>query len=122
MNRREYLGAGCLTGVTALAGCLWGDETPAAAELVELVAHDWYEDAFGAGVAGEAANVSGGELSFVEVEVLFFDEEHNQLAAGTDDTSPLEEDEHWQFDVPFDGDDTQMYSYEITVNVTEVVE
>lgn len=122
MNRREYLCAGCLAGVTAVSGCLWGDDTPDDAQLVELVEHEWYEETFGSGVAGRAENISGQELSFVEVEVTFFDEENEQLGEGSDNTSPLEEDDTWEFDVEFSGDTVSMYSYEIEVNVTEVVD
>lgn len=145
MHRRQYLTTiAATTGALALAGCSEsesgdfeegngdgngnsGDDTTSGGDGgggssndVELVSHEMVrEDEGGPAesvkVEGEAENVSGGELSYAEVDVKFYEEDTlaesflnniNNLGAG----------ETWAFEVQFPGigeDAAAITDYEI---------
>ena len=87
---------------------------------IELLEHEWYmEGQYDAGVRGQAENVSGEELSYVEISVFFLDDEGVQVADSLDNTTDLASGRVWQFDAMlFDGEPTVVEDYEIKWEVT----
>jgi len=138
MDRRQFLIAGA-SATIALAGCIEAQEgereegstdaggangvesgsgngeESGSEDPVEILEHEWYhEGAYDAGVSGRAENVSGEELSYVEISVFFLDEEDVQIGESLDNTSDLAAGRVWAFDAKFfDGDADQVADYEI---------
>lgn len=95
--------------------------TPTEADqLVELLEHEWYNNgSYDAGVSGVLKNVSGEELSYVEVKVFFLDSEGTQIGEGLDNTTELAADRRWQFDASYlDDNPNEVDSYEIQTDVS----
>lgn len=89
-------------------------------QLVELLDHELYnEGQFDIGVSGRLENVSGEELSYVEVSVYFLDSEGTQIEEGLDNTSDLAAGRVWEFDATYLGDEAdRIDTYEIETEVT----
>lgn len=109
------------TGSRGANGTQGADGTATPTEgPVELLEHEWYEEGtFESGVRGLLRNVSGETLSYVEVEVLFLDEDGVHLESGLDNTTELVADRRWRFDVDYLGsDDVAVADYEIGTSTT----
>ncbi len=89
-------------------------------QLVELLDHSFYnEGQFDIGVSGTLENVSGEELSYVEVDVFFLDSEGTQIGEGLDNTSDLAAGRAWEFDATYLGEEgDRIETYEIETEVT----
>jgi hypothetical protein len=139
MNRRQYLSAAAGGATLLLAGCVGQEESDREEgstggngddassdngsdgdDPIELLEHEWYmEGQYDAGVRGQAENVSGEELSYVEISVFFLDDEGVQVAESLDNTTDLASGRVWQFDATlFDGEPTVVEDYEIKWEVT----
>lgn len=84
---------------------------------VEILSHEFYEEEFSAGVRGTAVNNTDSELSYVEAEVVFLDEDGTQIGEGMDNVSELAAGREWEFDCMFLGDDSsRIDTYEIDLS------
>lgn len=73
-------------------------------EYIEIHDVSWNppEDEYsGPSVTGIADNVSGEELSYVEVQIQAFDENDTQIGEALDNVSDLRADKSWQFECNF---------------------
>jgi len=88
-------------------------------DRVELQNHEWYNGGqFSAGVKGRLKNVSGEQLSYVEVQIYFLDADGVQISEGLDNTTELAADRIWEFDAMFMGEDpNRVENYEIETSV-----
>lgn len=94
-----------------------GGDSDSSDQDVKLLSHEWYEEDFSAGVKGTAKNVSGEELSYVQVEVAFYDSDGAKIEDGLDNTSDLPADTEWKFDAGYIGSDPETVDdYEIEVD------
>lgn len=83
---------------------------------LEILEHSFYEDDFEAGVEGIVANNTGDELSYVEVGVVFYNEDDQRISDSFTNTTDLTDGEEWVFDVPLLGADAEdVDSYNIAV-------
>jgi hypothetical protein len=88
-------------------------------QRIELLNHEFYSEEFSSGVRGEIENVSGEELSYVEVQVFFLDSDETQIGEGLDNTNDLAADRRWEFDAQYlDTDADRIDTYEIETDVT----
>jgi len=87
---------------------------------IEILEHEWYHDGqFDAGVRGEAENVSGEELSYVEISAFLLDGDGVQVGETLDNTTDLAAGRVWAFDaVLLDGDPEVVENYEIKWEVS----
>ncbi|OLZ39091.1 hypothetical protein A6E15_19195 [Natrinema saccharevitans] len=97
-----------------------GDTDSSGGDPVELLDHEWYQNSqYDAGVSGSLENVSGEELSYVEVSVYFLDEDGAQVGEGIDNTSDLSAGRVWKFDATYlDGEPQTVTDYEIETDVS----
>jgi len=94
-----------------------GDSNSGGGSDIELVDHQFYQDDFSVGVRGTAENTSGEELSYVEAEAVFLDENDTQIGEGIDNVTDLAAGRRWEFECMFLGsDEERIDSYEITVS------
>lgn len=90
-----------------------GSDSGGSSDL-EILDHELYEDDFSAGVEGTVRNNSDEEMSYVEVQAVFLDEEGTQIGDSIDNVNDLAADREWEFDCMFLGDDPgRIDSYEI---------
>ena len=135
MKRRQYLRtAGASISVPLIAGCSGDNETDSDSgdpdgndgggggsdgddneePDLEILNHEFYEEAYSAGVKGTAQNNTDSELSYAEIEVVFLDSEGTQIEDGMDNVNELAAGRKWEFDCMFLGDDpSRVDSYEI---------
>lgn len=86
-------------------------------EGLELLEHEFYEDDFSGGVEGVVANNTGEELSYVEVGVVFYNDDEQRIDDSFTNTSDLSDGEEWVFDVMLIGaepDEVEEYSIAVS--------
>lgn len=113
-------------GVAALAGCTdedgpssSGEASGSSGQDIEILSDEWYEEGYNAGVRGEIKNVSGDELSYVQIEANFYDDGGAKIGDGMDNTSDLPADTVYKFDVMYmDTDAENVADYELSVDVS----
>lgn len=93
------------------------EDTESTREGLVLVEHELYEDDFSGGVEGVVANNTGSELSYVEVGVVFRNEDGQRVGDSFTNTTDLDDGEEWVFDVPMLGTDPdEVAEYDIAVS------
>lgn len=135
MERRKFISAiGATAAVGTLAGCTdeantdsgssssseenSSSEDPEETGDLEIVEHGFYEESFGGGVEGVIVNNTGDTLSYVEVEVVFFNADGQRLGSNLSNTSDLPDGQEWLFEIMHLGDFDDVEDYEITVTDT----
>jgi hypothetical protein len=135
MDRRELLASAGAVLTVSIAGCGSSDSgdreegsaddgsgeasSEESEQRIELLNHEFYSEEFSSGVRGEIENVSGEELSYVEVQVFFLDSDETQIGEGLDNTNDLAADRRWEFDAQYlDTDADRIDTYEIETDVT----
>lgn len=99
-------------------------ETPTADagsdQMIEVLEHEFYDDgSYETGVKGTLENVSGQELSYVEVKAFFLDGDGTQIGEGLDNTTDLAADRKWKFDcVYLDDNGSEIEEYELKTDVS----
>lgn len=83
---------------------------------VEILSHQWFEEEYSAGVKGTAKNVSDETLDYVEVSVVFLDDDGAQLDSNFTNTTDLAAGRKWKFEVQYFGDANEVSNYEISAD------
>jgi len=84
---------------------------------LELLEHELYEDDFSGGVEGVVVNNTGEELSYVEVGVVFYNEDEQRVDDSFTNTTDLPDGEEWVFDVMMLGTEPdEVADYSIAVS------
>ena len=135
MERRNFIRAiGATASLGAIAGCTGeantdsgsstdngsnssSGESEPAGEL-EIVEHGFYRESYGGGVEGVIVNNTGETLSYVEVEVVFLNEEGQRLGSNLSNTQDLPDGQEWVFEIMFFDDFYKVEDYEITLTDT----
>jgi len=74
---------------------------------LEILEHEFYEDDFSGGVEGVVVNNTGEEIGYVEVGVVFYNEDGQRIADSFTNTTDLGDGEEWVFDVLLIGADPE---------------
>lgn len=93
------------------------DDVESTREGLEILEHEFYEEDFSAGVEGVVANNTGEDLDYVEVGVVFYNEDGQRLDDSFTNTTDMPDGEEWLFDVPLlggDAEDVDDYSIAVT--------
>ena len=88
-------------------------------EGLELLEHEFYEDEFSGGVEGVVANNTGEELSYVEIGVVFYNDEEQRIDDSFTNTTDMNDGEEWVFDVMLisaEPDEVEEYSIAVSDN------
>jgi len=88
-------------------------------EGLELLEHEFYEDEFSGGVEGVVANNTGEELSYVEIGVVFYNDEEQRIDDSFTNTTDMSDGEEWVFDVMLisaEPDEVEEYSIAVSDN------
>jgi len=74
---------------------------------LEILEHEFYEDDFSGGVEGVVVNNTGEEIGYVEVGVVFYNEDGQRIDDSFTNTTDLGDGEEWVFDVLLIGADPE---------------
>lgn len=138
MQRREILSktAVALATTSALAGCAGGesdresgdssgdsggnDTTEEEQEEFSILEHEPFQTEYGnAGVEGVGKNNSDDTLSYVQVNVYFYDSSDTRLGEGIANVTDLQPGREWKFEAMYLGSDAEAIdSYEIQAEWT----
>lgn len=132
MQRRQFItvmgaGAAVLAGCSEQterqsgdggsgAGGNGGDDGQQQKVMIEK--HEFYSEQYSAGVRGIIENLTDETLSYVQINVYFFDSSDTRIGEGLDNVNDLSAGRRWEFDAMYLGQDPERIdSYEIQAEV-----
>ncbi|SFG06031.1 hypothetical protein SAMN04488063_1298 [Halopelagius inordinatus] len=90
--------------------------TPEPESALKINEDEFYEEDFSAGVTGIVENTTDETISYVAVEVAFYDADDVKLEDGLDNTQDLKGGGKWKFDAMYPGDASEVDHYEISAS------
>lgn len=90
--------------------------TPEPESALKILEDEFYEEDYSAGVRGIVQNTTDETISYVAVEVAFYDADDVKLEDGLDNTQDLKGGGKWKFDAMYPGDANEVDHYEISVS------